>query len=193
MRRCKQCRAVELLAAAKCTGIIEKKGYCSIECLAQHSRERRIKADAKKTAQRRKADVERIKSLSEICSDVQRDVNAMIRAADIAAGHTCIATGAPISDCGHFYHAGSKYRISWLRFHHANLHGQGAKSNRYAGGGDALNYLNGLRARYGQRYIDELEDFKRCEDSGLFPAPTRDELRAMQRWARAMIKIYKNN
>jgi hypothetical protein len=190
-RRCKQCKLVELKPARQCVDIVEKKGFCSIECLTAMARRKNIASSEKKARIKAQQDRERIKTLSAICSEVQRDVNAMIRAADEYLGHRCIATGEPIADCGHFFHAGSQYRISWLRFHHANLHGQGAKSNRYAGGGDALNYLNGLRERYGQTYIDELEDFKRCQDQGLWPKPTREELRAVAAWCRAMTRIYK--
>jgi hypothetical protein len=44
-RRCKCSCGVELLPAAKCTNIVEKKGYASIECLTRHTR---IKEAAKK-------------------------------------------------------------------------------------------------------------------------------------------------
>lgn len=190
-RRCKQCRIVELPPAAKCTDIVEKKGFCSIECLVLMQRKKAELAMLKERKQQHKADRERIKSLTEVCSEAQEDVNAMIRAADISAGYRCIASGSEISDCGHFYHAGSKYRTSWLRFHHANLHGQGVKSNRYIGGGDAINYMQGLRERYGDVYFAELEDFKRVQDQGGWPKPTREEVRALAKWARAMTRIYK--
>ena len=190
-RRCKQCKEVEIKPARQCTDIVEKKGFCSIECLAAMGKAKNLLAKEKERRKKTAEDKERIKSLSAICSEAQRDVNAMIRAVDECHGHRCIATVEPISDCGHFYHAGSKYRISWLRFHHANLHGQGAKSNRYAGGGDALNYINGLEARYGKQYIEELKDFKACQDQGLWPKPTRVEVRAMASWCRAMTRIYK--
>lgn len=190
-RRCKQCKTVELKPARQCVDIVEKKGFCSIDCLAAMAKSKTKTAADKKARAKTQIDRERIKSLSTICSETQRDVNAMIRAVDEYHGHRCIATGSPIADAGHFYHAGSKYRISWLRFHHANIHGQGAKSNRFAGGGDALNYLNGLKERYGQQYIDELEEFRRCEDQGLWPKPTREDVKAMAAWCRAMTRIYK--
>jgi hypothetical protein len=44
-RRCKCRCGVELLPAAKCANIVEKKGYASIECLTRHTR---IKEAAKK-------------------------------------------------------------------------------------------------------------------------------------------------
>jgi hypothetical protein len=44
-RRCKCLCGVELLPAAKCSDIVSKKGYASIECLTRHTR---IKEAAKK-------------------------------------------------------------------------------------------------------------------------------------------------
>lgn len=175
---------------------LKAKGYCGgAECFdaitadaVSKTRADREKAERKQHAQ----DKQRIKSIKTVCSEAQRDVNAMIRAVDIYLGYSCIATGAPISDAGHFYHAGSKYQISWLRFFHANIHGQGAKSNRYAGGGDALNYMEGIIKRYGHDYLNDLQEFKRATDCGQVPAPTREEVLAMAKWCRAMTKIYKN-
>ena len=186
-RRCKHCKEYFLVSE----GYKFPSGFfCSMEHASEWAKDKARKERAKKDRAKNKADKERIKSLSTVCSEAQKDVNAMIRAADIAHGYRCIASGQPISDCGHFYHAGSKYRISWLRFYHANLHGQGAHSNRYSGGGDALNYVRGLHDRYGEQYISELEDFKECEDQGLWPKPTREEVRAMAKWCREMTKIY---
>lgn len=173
------------LSAKPCCGNDDCK-----DAIIAYALEKARKSIKTERAQKTKVDKERIKSLSTICSEAQKDVNAMIRALDMYHGYKCIASGQDISDCGHFYHAGSKYRISWLRFHHANLHGQGAKSNRYAGGGDALNYVEGLKSRYGTKYIEELKDFKRCEDLGLWPKPTKEEVRAMATWCRAMTRLY---
>jgi hypothetical protein len=161
--------------------------FCSID----HARQWAYNKNKRAAKARTRDDLDRIKSLSEICSETQRDVNAMIRAADQHLYGACIATGGPISDAGHFHHAGAQYRISWLRFHHANIHGQSAQSNRFSGGGDKLNYLSGLVARHGQTYYEELEDFKRCTDSGLYTAPTREELKGLAAWCRAMTRIYK--
>lgn len=189
-RRCKQCKT-EIKAASKCTDIIEKKGYCGASCLVIHTREKNKLAAAKKFKAETRRLKEENKSLLQTCVDAQQDVNAMIRAVDEYLGFKCIATGKPISDAGHFYHAGSKYRISWLRYHHANIHGQGAQSNRYVGGGDALKYIKGLENRYDQQYINELEEFKIMEDQGLWPKPTKEDIQAMRKWCREMTRKYK--
>lgn len=187
-KRCKNCQD---WFAADSMMKTPRGTFCTMSHAIEWGR-KQAKAKAEKARKaKHKADKERIKPLSNVCAEAQRDVNAMIRAVDEYHGYRCIATGEPISDCGHFYHAGSKYRISWLRFHHANLHGQGSQSNRFAGGGDALNYAKGLEARYGSRYIEELDDFKLCEDQGLWPRPTKEEVRALAAWCRAMTRIYK--
>ncbi len=131
------------------------------------------------------------KSLSQVCSYYQKDVNRMIRAVDRLNGYKCIATGSEISDAGHFYHAGSKYRISWLRFFHGNIHGQGKKSNRYGRGTEeVIDYQQGIIDRYGQSYLNDLNEFKRMEDSGLIPKPSKSDVQAMAKWCRAMARIY---
>jgi hypothetical protein len=189
-RRCKQCKDVELKPARQCVDIVEKKGFCSIECLTQMTRVKIAKAEKVRRNKKNQADRQRIKPLSTICSEAQKDVNAMIRAVDELHGHACIATGRQIEHAGHYVHAGRKYRISWLRFFHANIHGQNGESNSKQAG-DAVNYREGMVQRYGEQYVRELEDFKRCEDSGIFQAPTKDEVLAMAAWCRAMTRRYK--
>jgi hypothetical protein len=187
-KRCKHCKEYVLADS----GVKLPAGFfCSMSHAVEFGRAKAKKQIDRQRRAKTKVDKDRIKSLAEVCSEAQKDVNSMIRAADIAAGYRCIASGHQIADCGHFYHAGSKYRTSWLRFHHANLHGQGAHSNRYSGGGDAINYLQGLRDRYGDAYVAELEDFKRVQDHGGWPKPTREEVRALAKWARAMTRIYR--
>lgn len=132
---------------------------------------------------------QRVMPLGTLCSQAQTDVNAMILAADRALKNHCIATGNESEHAGHYYHAGTKYRISWLRFMHFNIHGQSHESNVHKSG-DAANYRVGVIDRYGQDYFDGLEEFKRLEDSKAIDPPTRDEIIAMRKWCRAMKRIY---
>jgi hypothetical protein len=92
-RRCKCLCKVELLPAAKCTDIVSKKGYASIECLARHTR---IKEAAKKDKVIKKRD-----------SDLRKKVNrnpkklaleaaqllARISSADDDGNCTCVTCG----------------------------------------------------------------------------------------------------
>lgn len=170
------------------------KAWCSRDCMNKYAvsvikKEKQIrKVDQKKETRKKKQE---LKSMSTVCSEAQREVNKMIRAVDNYLGHKCIATGRPIHDAGHFFHAGSKYRISWLRFFHGNIHGQGLKSNRYGRGTEeTLDYTQGLIDRYGESYLEDLKEFKRLEDNGLLPTPTREDIAAMVKWCRAMTRIY---
>ena len=171
------------------------KVWCSTDCMMEYAesvvrKEKQVRIVERKKETKRKR--QELKSMAKVCSEAQKEVNKMIRAADLHLGYTCIATGQPIHDAGHFFHAGSKYRISWLRFFHGNIHGQGFKSNRYGRGAEeTLDYTQGLIDRYGESYLEDLKEFKRLEDNGLIPTPTRDEIAAMVKWCRAMTRIYK--
>lgn len=173
------------------------KTWCSTECMTSFAasvvrKEKQIKKLVQKKSDNKKK--QELKSMSKVCSEAQREVNKMIRAVDESMGYKCIATGSEISDAGHYYHAGTKYRISWLRFFHGNIHGQGKKSNRYGRGTEeTLGYTQGLIDRYGEDYLESVNEFKRLEDNGLIPAPTREEVAGMVKWCRAMTRIYKKN
>ena len=169
---------------------------CSIDCakeLAVAKLNKKKKADQATANKRSRKEKQDIKPMATICREAQKVVNTMVTTIDRGMGYDCIATNQKISDAGHYYHAGSKYRISWLRFMHFNIHGQGAKSNRYGRGTEeAEDYAAGLVSRYNEQYLTDLREFKRMTDSGMVPAPTREEVAGMVKWCRAMTKIYKN-
>ena len=123
-KRCKHCREYY---SAESMIRVPAGTFCTVAHASQWARDKVLAKMHRNAKVKTKADRERIKPISTLCSEAQRDVNAMIRSADIALGHSCIATGSEISDAGHFYHAGTKYRVSWLRFFHANIHGQGSQ------------------------------------------------------------------
>lgn len=193
----KKCKFCEEFIDAK-EGLAIKSGfYCDMDhaikfgqAQAQKKRERLEAKAAKEKRAENKIRLAKLDSMSKVCSDAQKHVNALTLAADRAMGLRCIATGREAEHAGHFYHAGTKYRISWLRFFHANIHGQHGESNTHQSG-DYHNYRAGLINRYGEEYLSDLEEFKRAQDSGLIPAPTRDEVAGMVKWCKAMTKIYK--
>ena len=184
---------MELKPARQCADIVEKKGFCSIECLAAMARGKQEKAKAKKQSQKKAKDLARIETLHQCISKAQKDVNKFIVTYDsIFNDGKCVATGAPISDCGHYLHRGSKYRTSWLTLSHWNLHGQSVKSNRYGDGSEAEKYRRGILRRYGRGYYVQMLRNKRLEDHKLMPKPTKDEVRACAKWHRDMTQLYKN-
>lgn len=186
---------------AESNGYCLKRQWCGGEDCKQDIFKQQLakedKAAAKKRAAiakvgrvKQKADVDRIETLQQACGKAQTDFNRLIVAYDKKFYGKCISSGAVISDAGHLIHRGSKYRTSWLTFFHANLHGQGAKANRYDGGGDSHNYRRGLIARHGKDWLLAVERMKLLEDRGELPKPTKEEVRAMSAWCRAMTRIY---
>ena len=168
--------------------------FCSedhaVEWSIKKGREALRKASEKAEKEHYKQRKQSIMPLGTLCSKIQNDVNSMILSVDRMLGMHCIATGAEPEHAGHYFHAGTKYRISWLRFMHFNIHGQSAESNTHKSG-DAAAYRLGMIERYGSEYVESLEEFKRMEDSGLIPAPTREELVKMGAWCRDMARRYR--
>ena len=188
-RRCKQCRSVELKPAAKCTDIVEKKGFCSIECLAAMAREKNSAKACRQVKQKHKEDKLGIETLRQACGKAQIDFNKMICTYDRLFYGECISGGGPVQEAGHLVHRGSKYGTSWLTFFHANLHGQSTHDNCFKGG-EEYNYRRGLIKRHGKHWLLQVEKMKRLEDCGELPKPTKDEVRAMASWCRAMTRLY---
>lgn len=186
-RRCKSCRR-------KAKYQIGLAGWCgSSECkdkIVNEQAKHALKLVEKQRRQKLKVDRANAESLQDVITKAQRDFNKWIRTYDLYHYGCCISTGEEISDAGHLYHRGSKYRTSWLTLMHFNLHGQSAHANRFKGGGDGENFRLGLAARYGQDYLASVDEFKAAEDRGEIPKPTKEEVRACAAWCRAMTRIY---
>jgi predicted Zn-dependent peptidase len=136
----------------------------------------------KKARVKQRADKERIKPLTTLCSETQLVVNKVIRYRDILAGYTCISCSTgQIEDAGHFIHAGSKYRTSRLRFDHRVINGQCRSCNSYTGGGNSLAHYHGIISRYGMERIEEINELKRQADSGELEPLTKEEVREIKR------------
>ena len=158
----------------------------------KEKRERKERRAAALERRERKMKLQQLKPLSTLCKEAQRYVNQAIRARDEVFG-TCIACGAPrIDDAGHFFAVGSKYRTSPLRFDEMNIHGCCSKCNRFIGGGNVREYENGLRLRYGCRYVEVLFEKKAKADRGELPALTKEQVLAIaaeaRRWKRELLK-----
>lgn len=154
-RRCKFCKSTELPPAAKCTDIIQKKGYCSVKCLADHQADKRIKAREKKERKKLAEAKERVKTRSQWQREAQTAFNAYIRERD---------KDLPCVSCGRHhegqYHAGH-YRTTaaapQLRFDERNVWKQCAPCNNHLSGNIA-NYRPELIKRIGQSQVDEIEN-----------------------------------
>jgi hypothetical protein len=114
-------------------------------------------------------------------------INKLVVLEDKPKGCISCADG-DVTDAGHFFHRGSKYRTSWLTLDRRNLNGQCRHCNSYKGGGNQYEYRLGYIERYGQEAFTALEDAKRMEDRGEMPRPTTEEVREFIKQTKVKIK-----
>jgi hypothetical protein len=148
---------------------------CSLECRKELGRQRERKRVAKEARKATRVALDNLKTLSQLCAETQKAVNLYIRIRDFGKGCISCPTGK-VTDAGHRFHAGTKYRTSRLRFDHRCLNGQCEDCNRYNGGRPA-DYDEGYRARYGEAAWQELHELKRQADRGELLPLTKDEVR----------------
>lgn len=174
MRKCRSCKS-----PYEPRNSLQKA--CSIMCaidLAKIERERAERKAAQEDRKARREARERIKPMSKVCAETQRDVNRYVMALSKAKGRVCISCGSPnITDAGHYIHAGSKYRTSRLRFDLILLEPQCGHCNRYSGGGNHAGYTAGLLERYGPERLQEIAELKRRADNGELAPLTKEECR----------------
>ncbi len=164
--------------------------WCSPECGLIVAQKRAPAVKRKEAAQERaqtKEARERIKPLSQHVSEAQSWVNRVVVAEDKPKG--CISCDyGLVSDAGHYFHRGSKYRISPITLDRRNLTGQCRACNSYKGGGNQHEYQKGYIARYGQAQFDALCEYKMAVDRGEIPPLTVDECKAAIATAKARLK-----
>lgn len=162
-RRCKCLCGGELLAAAKCTNIIEKKGYASIQCLAAHEKAKRLAKDAKAIKVRNTTLKKKVKSEDRglAVKAAQTAFNTFIRLRD--KDLPCISCGSMPNDnnlitgsrwdCGHYRSVGANPE---LRFEELNAAKQCVKCNRDLSG-NVANYRVEHIKRIGVEAIEWVE------------------------------------
>jgi hypothetical protein len=157
---------------------------CTAPCAIKLMRQDKAKKERKRLLERKRA----LKTPSKIASEVVSVVNKYICKRDRFKG--CISCGGQVSEAGHYVHAGSRYRLSPIRFDLMNIHGQCGNCNRW-NHGKIAEYQQGLIARYGQGTLDYLNDFKIRVDRGEVPPLGRDELLALKKEYQDKIKAIK--
>jgi len=185
MRKCRYCK-VELPKAKESTGY-QKAGYCNVECMADYGHAKALaKKEKDRRAENRQAK-ERIKTLQQHVTDTQAHVNRVVVAEDKHKG--CVSCGVgEVTDAGHYFHKGSKYRTSPLTLDRRNLVGQCRSCNSFKGGGNQHGYRLGYIARYGSEAFDELCAYKESVDRGEVPRMTVEGCKAMAKAAREELK-----
>lgn len=181
-RRCKQCGDSFLALKG------EIRSFCSVDCgfkLANKNIKKAKQMAYKNKTRELKKKKEADKSLKRLCVELQVLVNKYIGLRD--KGKPCISCGALAGESGHFYSIGSKYQCSRFRFNLINIHRQCGYCNQHLSG-NPLEYRKGLIERYGESYLDDIEEFKRMADSGEEKRLTKEEVRSMKTEFRLMIK-----
>ena len=164
--------------------------WCGEDCALIVSRKRLPAVKAKAARQERaqtKEARERIKTLSQHVSEAQSFVNRVVVAEDKPKG--CISCDyGLVSDAGHYFHRGSKYRCSPITLDRRNLTGQCRSCNSYKGGGNQHEYRNGYIVRYGQAQFDDLCEYKMAVDRGEIPPLTVEQCKEAIATAKARLK-----
>jgi DNA repair exonuclease SbcCD ATPase subunit len=184
-RRCKskEC-TTELPPASKCTDIVQKKGYCSVKCLADHTAQKRVETQERKERKKLAEAKERVKTRSQWQKEAQAAFNAYIRERD---------KDLPCVSCGRHhdgqYHAGH-YRTTasapQLRFDERNVWKQCAPCNNHLSGNIA-NYRPELIKRIG---LEQVEDI---ENNSELKRWTIEELKQIKAKYKAKLKELKHN
>lgn len=89
---------------------------------------------------------DKLKTLTEWHNDLQKEINAIVRAID--AGHPCISSQRPLGksfDAGHMYSRGSNPHI---RYHLFNIFAQSVHDNQWKSG-NQLDFVDGLEKTFG--------------------------------------------
>lgn len=171
MRKCTFCRA-ELPPKKQCTDPYTTGGFCNVECLAAHGREKakaqikrreqaerreRLEADKQRRAKHRE-DKKRVKSRTKWLDDLQALVNQyVVHVRDVNEGCcTCGTTDPGIKyDAGHCFTRAARPDI---RYELTNIHKQCAIRCNVHGSGMRAEYKEFIAKKYGPEQLAKMED-----------------------------------
>ena len=144
MKRCKVCRQ-------PFEPRLPLQAVCGIDCARAVAVKVRGKAEKQAATKQRKADRERkekLKSLSQLANEAQREVNRYVRARDFKEG--CISCDKPATWQGqwHASHFRSVGAASQLRFNLWNIHKACSVCNNHLSG-NIRNYESRLKTKIG--------------------------------------------
>ena len=191
-RRCKYCGANELPHANKCDDIVQKKGYCSIECLYDHTKAKRIAKENEPKERQFKAMKVRVKETKETIGVLKKKLQAITNKLAKLVNHRedCISCGVNLAsqkqiDAGHFVAVG---QCDPMRFNTMNIHPQCVSCNDFKGG-NQLEYERRLRELKGNQYVDYLLEQKRVASHIQGDRVwTKEALRLMIKWTNKQLK-----
>ena len=192
MRKCRHTK--QPLPSIKESDFWQRNGFANEDAMVAHGifkRDQQIARKKAAVARQERAQTkearERIKTLSQHVSEAQSFVNRVVVAEDKPKG--CISCDyGLVSDAGHYFHRGSKYRCSPITLDRRNLTGQCRSCNSYKGGGNQHEYRNGYIVRYGQAQFDDLCEYKMAVDRGEIPPLTVEQCKEAIATAKARLK-----
>lgn len=163
-RKCKQCKEVDLKPASKCVDIMEKKGFCSVECLAAHARAKNKASEEKRRRAQHREDLKRVRSNPRADALKAAQLLARISAADDNGYCTCVTCGYTglyndYFDGGHFIAKGSS---SYWMLDPRNIHPQckSCNGNGMKFGNKEAAYTLWMIDKYGRDFVDHMQVMK---------------------------------
>ena len=155
--------------------------WCSDDCALTVARKRVPAVKASQQRQERKDNKEakdRVKKRTAWVADAQKLLNQIVVIEDAPKGCISCKEGKPVTDSGHYFHRGNKYRVSPLTLLRLNLNGQCTDCNRWEGG-KAHDYMEGFIERYGEAKFLELSEYRRAVDRGEIPPLTIEQCKEL--------------
>lgn len=132
---------------------------------------------------------EKLKTLSEWKSDLQIEINAIVR--EIDKGWGCIATKTLNGkmNAGHYISVGSN---DTLRFHLENIWLQSEHSNNWKSG-DTLRYQDGIVRLFGSCYLDYMNSLKSIKSINLKIEDIKEKIpiaRGILKWCKLQERYF---
>ena len=160
------------------------QAHCSVNCVLEYNRANQQSKEAKEWKQERKKIVEKLKTLSDLEKEAKIPFQKWIRMRD--SDHSCVSCGATMSsvwDAGHYFEAG---QYSGMIFSEINVHKQCRKCNRFLHG-NLIEYRKGLIKRYGELYVQQLEEMAVTKRNYKY---TREELINIRDYYKRQNKLF---
>ena len=155
--------------------------WCSPDCALTVAKKRAPAGKAKIDKHVRavnKQDKERLKTRQKWVDDAQRLMNRIVVIEDKPKGCISCFSGNEVTECGHYFHRGTKYRVSPLTLLRENLNGQCHQCNSKEDG-RPHDYMTGFIDRYGKKAFDDLAEYRLSVDRREIPALTIDECKKL--------------
>ena len=160
-RRCKQCKDAELMPASKCADIIQKKGFCSAECLVAMTRAKAAIASEKQRKKQHREDLKRVRRNPRAEALIAAQLLGRISNADDEGNCKCVTCEhvGPYNnyfDGGHFIAKGSS---SYWMLDPRNIHPQckSCNGNGMKFGNKEAQYTLWMVDKYGREFVEHMQ------------------------------------